>query len=230
MEKNNFIHVTTCEEGFEKCHELCKQYDLRIQEHYPEDCYYCLKEQGINNDSRSEGTFKILSGKFSSLYEKMGQRLKDLVFKKNQEFVVEDDIEEEDSLLSSTFPDFDPNKIEDSAILHDTTERRLKKILSTNKSDEEKDSPFGSSVQLSFDSKSRQVSINDTNKVMPISYHKKSKKDFRNRSSEFSKNELKMVDPTILHRNSNDLYRHKNNSYAKNKRRMYASGFALNTD
>ena len=37
MEKNNFVHITTCEEGFEKCHEFCKEYDLRIQEHYPEE-------------------------------------------------------------------------------------------------------------------------------------------------------------------------------------------------
>ena len=36
MEKNSFLHVTTLEEGFEKCHELCKLHDLRIQEHSPE--------------------------------------------------------------------------------------------------------------------------------------------------------------------------------------------------
>lgn len=133
MEKNNFIHVTTCEEGFEKCHELCKEYDLRIQEHFPDDCYYCMKDEEGNKER--EGTFKYFQGKFSSLYEKMGQKFKGLLALKN-EFVVEDNDMDDESLLSSTFPDFDPSKFDsESNIISETTDRRFKLATSSTKSD-----------------------------------------------------------------------------------------------
>ena len=134
MEKNHFIHITTCEEGFEKCHEFCKEYDLRIQEHYPEDCYYWLKESNKDKE-RTEGTFKLLQGKFSSIYEKMGQKLKDFMTNKNADFVVEDeDKEESESVALSSFPDFDPSKFDsDSNIISQTAERRLMKLSSSNK-------------------------------------------------------------------------------------------------
>ena len=82
MEKNNFVHITTVEEGFEKCHELCKQFDLRLQEHYSEEWYYWLQEGESNENSKQEGAFRIFAGKFTSLYEKMGQKLRDLVYNK----------------------------------------------------------------------------------------------------------------------------------------------------
>lgn len=190
-----------------------------------------MKECEGKQDPRSEGTLKMLSGKFSSLYEKMGQRLKDLVYKKNTEFVVEDENDEDESLASCTFPDFDPTKFDsDPSIIQETTERRLQKVFSSDsKSDEEPEtrSPLTSNLKLSFDANSRQVSVNDANKVNLNPHNRKSKKDIRNRSSEFSKNELKMIDPTIVHRNSNDLWRYKNKGIHKDKGKFYNSGFAL---
>jgi hypothetical protein len=114
MEKNNFMHVTTAEEGFEKCHELCIDYSLRIQEHSPEDCYYCIKTEEIKSKGNSEGTFKKFAGKFSSLYERMGQKFKDLLYKKNQEFVVENENDDE-NVFDSTYPEFDPSKLDNES-------------------------------------------------------------------------------------------------------------------
>jgi len=125
MERNKFIHITTVEEGFEKCHELCKEYDLRIQEHYPEECYYCMKEDETKNSSRSGGTLKTFAGKFSSLYERMGQRLKNFMFKKSTEFVVENDTDS-DSYFETSLPDFDPKMIEsESTPLPGFEERKI---------------------------------------------------------------------------------------------------------
>lgn len=229
MEKHNFKHLTTVEEGFEKCHELCKMYDLRIQEHYPEDCYYCIRDEEAKGYPRSEGTFKLFAGKVSSLYERMGQRLRDLMYKKTTEFVVENE-DNEDTSESGMFPDFDPNKYDsDPSIIQETTERRFfKGFLSNSKSDTENhESPNNSNVKLSFDSKSKQTSVNESENFTPSSVQKKTKKDVRNRSSEFSKNDLNMVDPSVLHRNSNDLYLYKNKSVYKDHRRMFGSGLAL---
>lgn len=161
----------------------------------------------------------------------MGQRLKDLVYKKNTEFVVDDENDDDESFASSTFPDFDPTKFDsEPGIIQETTERRLHKVFSTDsKSDEEPEtrSPLTSNLKLSFDGNSRQISVNESNNVNLNPHNRKSKKDIRNRSSEFSKNELKMIDPTIIHRNSNDLWRYKNKGANKEKGKFYSSGFAL---
>ena len=82
MEKSGFVHITTAEDGFEKWHELCKLHDLRLQEHYPDECYYWLQEADARDRMRQEGALRIFAGKFTSLYEKMGQKLRDLVYKK----------------------------------------------------------------------------------------------------------------------------------------------------
>jgi hypothetical protein len=172
-----------------------------------------------------EGTFKYFQGKFSSLYEKMGQKLKGFLALKN-EFVVEDNETEDESLTSSVFPDFDPSKFDsESNVILETTERRVFKVASTKSDPDEVSSK---NMQASYamvvnDSKSRQVSINESKKIK----YQKTKRDIRNRSSEFSKNDLKMIDPSIIHRNSNDLYRYKNKTGHKEHRRMYGSGFAL---
>lgn len=115
MEKHNFIHVTTVEEGFEKLHEMCKLYDLRIQEHSPQECYYCIKDEESKDSPSSGGTFKTFAGKFASIYEKMGKKLKSFMFKDKSEFeVVDEDSEVEQSLsnVDSSYPDFDPNKFD----------------------------------------------------------------------------------------------------------------------
>lgn len=167
---------------------------------------------------------KIIQGKFSSLYEKMGQKFKDFMSKKNTIFEVEADDENSESVASSSFPDFDPSKFDsDSNIISETTERRLLKLASSNtKSDserEEKAFPQNTNMKLSFDSKSRQHI--PTNESKKLTFQK-----FKNRSSEFSKNELKMIDPAGVHRHSNELYRFKNRGKGEH-RRMYGSGFGL---
>ena len=161
----------------------------------------------------------------------MGQKFKDFMSKKNTEFVVEDqDDDNSESVALSSFPDFDPSKFDsDSNIISETTERRLLKLASSNtKSDSESDQVFpqNTNLKLSFDSKSRQhVSINESKK---FTFQKKSK-NFKNRSSEFSKNELKMADPAMIHRHSNDLYRYKNKGQIGEHRRLYGSGFGLSS-
>lgn len=198
MEKNNFIHVTTVEEGFDKCHELCKKYNLRIQEHYPEACYYCLKEEEAKSTAKQDSTLKTFAGKFSFLYDRMSQRLRDLMYKKNTEFEVEDyDEDIEESFIASSYPTFDPGKYDsDPSVSLETSEKRIHNVLALSKSDKEKDNS-ADNLKISFDTKSRQVSINDTNKFTPSSIHRKVKKEFRNRSSEFSKQ--------VLQRDSTEL-------------------------
>ena len=115
MERNSFIHVTTIEEGFEKCHELCKLHDLRIQEHYPQECYYCMKEEEAKNTEQRDGTFKLFAGRFASLYERMGQRLKNFMFKNTLNFEVDEDDDSTDRLkfeATNSYPDFDPTNID----------------------------------------------------------------------------------------------------------------------
>jgi hypothetical protein len=171
----------------------------------------------------------MFAGKVSSIYERMGQRLRDLMYKKTTEFVVENE-DDDGTSESGTFPDFDPNKYDsDPSIIQETTERRFfKGFLSNSKSDTENhESPINSNVKLSFDSKSKHTSISGSDKFIPSSVQKKTKKDIRNRSSEFSKNDLNMVDPSVLHRNSNDLFLFKNKSVHKDHRRMFGSGHAL---
>ena len=63
----------------------------------------------MKNKDNSEGTFKKFAGKFSSLYERMGQKFKSLLYKKNQEFVVENENDDENP-FDSTYPEFDPSK------------------------------------------------------------------------------------------------------------------------
>lgn len=228
MEKHNFLHITTCEEGFEKCHEFCKEYDLRIQEHYPEDWYYCIRESD-KDTSKSEGTFKLLQGKFSSLYERMGQKFKDLMTRKNTEFEVEDmDDEASESVPFSSFPELDSSNIgTETNMATKNSESSLFKVTSISKnseSDSTKIFPPSTNLKLSFDSKSRQpVSIRESKK---LTFQKKSK-NFKNRSSEFSKNGLKMLEKPGIHRHSNDLYKHQSKNMTGEHKRMNGSGYAF---
>jgi hypothetical protein len=84
-----------------------------------------MKEDETKNSSRSGGTLKTFAGKFSSLYERMGQRLKNFMFKKSTEFVVENDTDS-DSYFETSLPDFDPKMIEsESTPLPGFEERKI---------------------------------------------------------------------------------------------------------
>ena len=134
MERNSFIHVTTLEEGFEKCHELCKLHDLRIQEHYTQECYYCMKEEEAKNE-QSDGTFRLFAGRFASLYERMGQRLKNFMFKNPLNFEVDDDEDSTDKLkfeAVNSYPDFDPWKSDQESETISNTTLNLVKISTKN--------------------------------------------------------------------------------------------------
>ena len=171
---------------------------------------------------------KSFTGKFSFLYDRMSQKLRDLIYKKNTEFEVENYNEDtEESFVSSSYPDFDPNKIDTdpSTNLESVNNRLLGAFSLNNKPENYKDSE--DNLKISFDSKSRQVSINDTNKFTPNSLHRKVKKEFRNRSSEFSKSNMNMIDSNVVQRNSNELLSYKNKSGSKDHRRMFGSGFGL---
>ena len=110
-----------------------------------------------------EGTFKYFQGKFSSLYEKMGQKFKGLLALKN-EFVVEDNEMDDESLLSSTFPDFDPSKFDnESNIISETTDRKFKLATNNIKSDEEVENfQAVQSPTLIMNSNNRQLSLNES--------------------------------------------------------------------
>ena len=180
-------------------------------------------EQTKDGGSYNFPNFKSIQGKFSSLYERMGQKLKDFMSRKNTEFVVEDE-DDNESFGTASFPDFDPSKLDsDSNIISETAERRLFKEDSyKSELDEGNMSPVDPIPNI--DSKSRHVSINDNNKFL---MQKKNRNNARNRSSEFSKKDLKMIENSGMHRNSNDLYRYKGKAGQKEHRRMYGSGFGL---
>lgn len=234
MEKNSFLHVTTLEEGFEKCHELCKLHDLRIQEHSPDHCYYCMKEEEDKEGGGKEGTFKVFAGRFASLYESMGQKFKNFITKGKSNFeVVEDDDNDNDSEanskpeFSSSFPDFDPSKLENEIEgLDDPTFGR-------NKSDKNQDMDRLISSQGSdkFPSTFLKKIPTDLTHSRIGPQAKKKMKEFRNRSSEFSTNELNILKPDAILRNSNEIFTSKKNMSNDGKnnpktRRLYASGYS----
>lgn len=109
----------------------------------------------------------------------------------NTEFVIENEDEDIESLLSSSYPDFDPSKFdsENKASRQQTDD--IVKSTQFDCSDTDKDVPdFGFKAPFN----SQQYDGLSNNKLIASVQNHKAKKEFRNRSSEFTKHNLNMVD------------------------------------
>lgn len=123
-----------------------------------------------------------------------GNKFIDLVYKKNTEFVIENEDEGIESLQINSYPDFDPSKFdsEDKAYLQ-LSENIVKssnnlKNLDIDKSKNETEL----NSEVPFDSQN--CEDYQKNKFTANTLRRKDNKEFRNRSSEFTKHNLHMVD------------------------------------
>ena len=131
----------------------------------------------------------------SRLYmRKWVRNSKTLFTRNNTEFIIENEDEGIESLLSGSYPDFDPSKFDsEHKVSRQETDDIAKgsTLLDNSDIDKDEDVPnFGSKAP--FDTQKCDDLSNNKHSVNSL--HRKAKKEFRNRSSEFTKHNLNMVD------------------------------------
>lgn len=76
MENQGFFKLTFMEKGFQECHNYALKFDLNIQNHDSEACYFCNKDTNSNED-HSGGFMRLKI--FENLYYWVGTKIKGLI-------------------------------------------------------------------------------------------------------------------------------------------------------